>query len=210
MLDYQRVGVGTDRTRMDGGAIVPPAMVRTMSLGRIEGARTVPEEGGLSRDETFDLLRNRRRRDVVRYLASAGRTVTLSELAEHIAARENDVSIEELDYSQRKRVYVALYQTHLPKLDRANVLDYESGRGKVALSERAAELRPYLDDGADDELSGSFDRFSLWLGATGAGAVLIAHVVALLSLSLRLSLFSSLLAVLLFVSIVSVVSERDF
>jgi len=38
------------------------------------------------------------------------------DIAEQLAAWENDVEIPEVTYKQRKRVYTALHQSHLPKL----------------------------------------------------------------------------------------------
>lgn len=185
----------------------------SVERGTVAALKPSPDDDGdtLPKNERFDLLRNRRRRDVLRYLIAADRTVTLPELAEHIAALENDVAIEELDYSQRKRVYVALYQTHLPKLDRANVLDYESGRGNITVAERISELEPYLDDGPSSatDAFGRTGRFYLQLGATGGGAVLIAHAAVLQSPSLPLSLLSSLLIVFLLVSFIHTFSERE-
>jgi hypothetical protein len=48
---------------------------------------------------------------------------TLSDLAEHIAANENDCTLHELDRAERKRVYVSLYQTHLDRLENAGVIE---------------------------------------------------------------------------------------
>ena len=106
----------------------------------------------LSKDVIFEVLKNRRRRDVLEYLQSEGGTVTLAELAEQIAAWENDIEVAELNSTQRKRVYVALYQTHLPKMDDAGIVEYDRDRGNVTLSENADLLRMYLsDDFATDD-----------------------------------------------------------
>jgi len=50
----------------------------------------------LSKDVIFELLKNRRRREVLAYLLDADETVTLGELAEQIAAWENDTDINAL------------------------------------------------------------------------------------------------------------------
>ncbi len=123
----------------------------------------------LTKDQIFELLKNRRRRDVLEYLMSVDRTATLSELAEHIAAWENDIDVEALDSSQRKRVYVALYQTHLPKMDKAGIVDYDQDRGKITLSENAAVLEAYLDRADGDD---TWNRRYVALSA--AGVVLVA------------------------------------
>lgn len=92
----------------------------------------------------FDLLSNSRRRMVIFYLGTPGTEMTVAELAEAIAARENDTDIEAITYKQRKRVYVSLYQTHLPRLADAEIVRYEKDAGTVGLTERAAELESFL------------------------------------------------------------------
>ena len=79
--------------------------------------------------------------------------MTLSDLAEHIAAIENDTTVQALNSQQRKRVYVGLYQSHLPKLDDLGVVAFNQSRGHVELGPRAAQLDRYLtiDDEAPDD-----------------------------------------------------------
>jgi hypothetical protein len=100
----------------------------------------------LSLSTTFELLKNRRRRETISYLLSHEETSTLSDLAEHIAAMENDIEIIELSSDQRKRVYIGLYQCHLPKLDKAGVVDFDKNRGTVVLNTQVTDqLIPYLE-----------------------------------------------------------------
>jgi hypothetical protein len=99
----------------------------------------------LSLSTTFELLKNRRRRETIAYLLEHDGTSTLSDLAEHIAALENGIEIVELSSDQRKRVYIGLYQCHLPKLDKAGVIDFDKNRGTVVLNPSVADqLVPYL------------------------------------------------------------------
>lgn len=98
----------------------------------------------LSLDVIFELLRVSRRREVLWYLQEHEGTARLDELAEYIAAKENDIEIAELTSSQRKRVYIGLYQCHLPKMDDAGVIDYEQARGDIELRPTAKQLYPYL------------------------------------------------------------------
>jgi hypothetical protein len=101
--------------------------------------------GDLPLDDVFDLLRNQRRRGVLQYLRdSTDGTATLDELAEHIAAKENDVEIEQLTSSQRKRVYIGLYQCHLPKMDELGVIEYNQSRGRIDLQD-ISQIVPFLD-----------------------------------------------------------------
>nr|WP_247730860.1 hypothetical protein [Halovivax limisalsi] len=95
------------------------------------------------RGDVFDLLSNRRRRYAIHYCKQADGPVTLGELAEQVAAWELEKEIAALTSAERKRVYTALQQTHLPTLERANVIEFEDH--SVELTEEAAELEVYLD-----------------------------------------------------------------
>jgi transcription elongation GreA/GreB family factor len=44
-------------------------------------------------DQVFEILKNRRRREVVKYLNERDESVSLSDLAEHVAAIENDTTV---------------------------------------------------------------------------------------------------------------------
>lgn len=98
----------------------------------------------LSEDLIFDVLKNRRRRYTLHFLKRQDRPVELSELAEQVAAWENDKTVAELNANERKSVYTSLYQTHLPKLADAGIVEYNRNRGVVELSENAAQLEGYL------------------------------------------------------------------
>jgi DNA-binding transcriptional ArsR family regulator len=98
----------------------------------------------LTADEVFGILSSDRRRMVLSYLREHGPSGTMDELAEQIAAWENDVAIDELTSQQRKRVYVSLYQTHLPKLAEAEIVDYDVDEGTVQLTELATEIDAFL------------------------------------------------------------------
>ena len=130
----------------------------------------------LSKDVIFELLKNRRRREVLSYLLEAEETVTLGELAEQIAAWENDTDVNALSSDQRKRVYVALYQTHLPKMDDAGIVDYDQDRGLITLADNADLLVMYLDTDAHKR-----DRWDRVYGALSVlgGAILLGAVAGL-------------------------------
>jgi hypothetical protein len=109
------------------------------------------EDEDFSLDDAFDVLRNRRRRDILKHLAAADdNTATLSDLAEQVAAKENGIDRSELTSTQRKRVYIGLYQCHLPKMDDLGVIDYDQDRGTVVL-ENGSKLLSYLPDTAEDD-----------------------------------------------------------
>lgn len=104
----------------------------------------------LSRDRVFDILSSPRRRYVLYFLRTEESPIQLTDLAEHVAAWENDTTVEELSSQQRKRVYVSLYQTHLPKLAEAGLVEYDDDSGEVAVAGKTSEIDPYLGDTPDD------------------------------------------------------------
>jgi hypothetical protein len=123
----------------------------------------------LSRDLVFDVLKNRRRRYALHYMRHADDSVQLSELAEQVAAWENDITVEAITAAERKRVYTALYQSHLPKLDDAGIVDYNQNRGIVELSEAAEQLDVYLDLDAQPDIP--WANWYLGLAVAGLGLV---------------------------------------
>lgn len=109
------------------------------------------EDSSLTKDEVFEVLYNRRRREVLSYMRETDGTATVSDLAEQIAAKENDTAVQQLSSYERKRVYVGLYQNHLPMMDEVGVVAYDKNRGTVKLRSSITELEPYLDDTPDSE-----------------------------------------------------------
>lgn len=103
-----------------------------------------PEREGLPLDVVYDILKNKRRRFVLLYLESVEGSVTIGELAERIAAYENDLPVEGLNAQQRKRVYIGLYQCHLPKMADAGLIEFNQNRGKVELEEHGADLIDFM------------------------------------------------------------------
>ena len=115
----------------------------TQSAGSARaGTRDDPEP--LTKDVIFDILKNRRRRRVLGYLRER-RTSTLSDVAEHVAALENGKDVGDLTSSERKRVYVGLYQCHLPRMSDAGVIDFDRARGTIELRESTSQVFPHLD-----------------------------------------------------------------
>ncbi|MFC4553065.1 MULTISPECIES: DUF7344 domain-containing protein [Halorussus] len=142
--------------------------VATKQVADVTDAESETEEvADLSRDLVFDVLKNRRRRYALHYLRRAEETVQLSELAEQVAAWENDTTIDAISAAERKRVYTALYQSHLPKLDDAGIVDYNQNRGIVELSGAAEQLDVYLDLDAKPDIAWSNWYLGLAVGGIG-------------------------------------------
>ena len=150
------------------------------------------EQAPIGFDQLFEILKNQRRRRVLRYLIEDDDGgVTLDELAEEIAARETGKDVRQITSQERKRVYVGLYQCHLPKMDDYGAIAYNKPRGKIETADQTDLFERYLsvEDDADD--SGWTEYHSMLslvaavvlvvpvvLGAIGSNTVL--HVVTAL------------------------------
>lgn len=86
------------------------------------------------RDLLFGVLRNPRRIAVLRYLENAG-SVSLGELAKHVAAELQDEEPDQVSDQQRKKAYISLYQAHLPKIANAGMIDFSKSEGRVEPAE---------------------------------------------------------------------------
>ena len=116
-------------------------------------------------DQVYDTLKNSRRRQVLQYLHEGTGEASLGDLAEEIAAIENDTSVDAVTTDQRKRTYVGLYQCHLPKMADAEIVDFEKNRGTVKLGPKADQLEPYLGQTRDL----SWYRLYSWVTAAAVG-----------------------------------------
>lgn len=118
----------------------------------------------LPKDELFHLLANQRRRSTLRYLNEHDEPAEMRELAEWVAARENETTVAGLRSKERQRVYIALYQIHLPQLAEHDVIEYNQSRGIIHRTELADLLSPYLDSEPNEAMH---DGSAMTLPATG-------------------------------------------
>lgn len=116
-----------------------------------ESADSPSEEPAFSKDEIFHLLQNERRRMVLRYLRGTEGAVRMRDVAEQVAAWEHDTTVEELTSTQRQRVYIPLYQSHLSKLDDAGLIEYQQNRGIVERQPLADRVDQYLELDSSEE-----------------------------------------------------------
>lgn len=114
-----------------------------MSLTSRVLGRDQPPTIGASTADAVNVLKNQRRRHVIDILADADGPMTVSDLAEQLAARENDKPRRQLSSDERKRAYVGLYQHHLDILEDA---------GAIAPRSRRQPVRPGPDLAGYDEL----------------------------------------------------------
>ena len=169
----------------------------------------------LTEDQVFHLLQNQRRRWVLKYLEGREGQVRMRDVAEQVAAWEHDTTVQALTSKQRQRVYIPLYQNHLPKLDEEGIIEYNQSRGIVERADLADQLEPYLDpfegetDG--DEPDVAFPWELSYLGVAGVGTlVMTGKTLGLPVLAAAPGLLVGTLILLLFVvtTALHVASER--
>ncbi|MFW5905545.1 MAG: DUF7344 domain-containing protein [archaeon] len=141
-------------------------MVSTASGGVGDAA------SGPSEDDLFEVLSNRRRRYAVHAIKQEGEAVELGDVAERVASWEYDVAESELSYDERKRVYTALQQSHLPKMDDAGIVAYDKERGVIEPQPALEDADVYLDIVQGREIPWS----QYYLGLSGVMAALVAAV----------------------------------
>lgn len=84
-------------------------------------------------DELFTVLKNHRRRMIVRLLRDIT-PLTPREIAGYIAVAESDSihSLEHVDADHRHAIYTTVYQSHLPKLTDTDIVAYDLQEKTVA------------------------------------------------------------------------------
>ncbi len=174
---------------IDGGR--PPAIQGS-------SAENDGSERGLSIDEVCHLLQNERRRNVLEYLRRTEDQVEMREIAEEVAAEENDTSVDQLHHDDRKRVYIALYQVHLPKMDDSGIIEYDQDRGTVRKTAAANQVYRAMDavNGKEPEPSAN-DWERPGLNWPLVSVAVVSGVVVALVAGLSLGLYELVLAVLI-------------
>jgi len=124
----------------------------------------------VSEDRLFDVLSNQRRRFAVHLLQQDRRdAVAIGDMAEQIAAWENEIDTAEITGGQRKRVYTALQQSHLPKMDDAGVVEFNKDRGVVEPTPILENVDVYLDVVEGREIPWS----DYYVGLSGVAVALV-------------------------------------
>ncbi|WP_224271112.1 DUF7344 domain-containing protein [Haloprofundus salinisoli] len=111
---------------------------------------TSAPSGGLTQGELFDTLCNQRRLGIIRHLRANGGASELSPLVDHVAAAENDKQPDELARAERRRVYISLYQTHLPMLEERGIIEWDRSDNVVSLRP-SSNVEKYLGHGAESK-----------------------------------------------------------
>ena len=135
------------------------------------GVDTEGDDGFPTEDQVFDVLANRRRRFALHALRRGEATVDIGTLAEQIAAWENHTDPSSVTSTERKRVYTALQQSHLPRMDEAGMVKFDKRAGTVDVTDAAEEIDVYLDVVRGREIPWS----AYYVGLSGlSGTILLA------------------------------------
>jgi DNA-binding transcriptional ArsR family regulator len=159
----------------------------------------------LSRDQLFDILSSPRRRYVLYYLREQGDPIELTALAEKLAAWQDNTALEDVSPQDRKRMYVSLYQTHIPKLEEAGLITYDPDSGEISLVEEQSAVDHYLNESGNDR---PWHWYYLGLTVTNIG--LLGGVLAgAVQISLPLTVGIAIGSVLLLAAVHTLASRRD-
>lgn len=137
---------------------------------------TTPEPNDL-----LEILSNRRRRLLWRLLKQESGELGLNDASRRIAALENGIEPEDVDYDQRKSVYNSLRQFHCEKMDEAGLVDFDK---------REAVVRPGTE--LPEELTITVEPNTGNVLGQIVGSLTIASVIVLGSWGLGLPVFGSL------------------
>ena len=182
------------------------------------GTRAVPEvstEPELSKDKIFHLLQTPRRRHVLRYLKENGGVAEMRDIAEQVAAWENETTVQALTSDERQRVYIPLYQSHLPKLDEEGIIEYNQSRGTVERTKLADQLDQYLtvekETEDEEEPTQQISWGSYYLGVSVFSTILLAGAVLgapILTAAPSVVIGGSIVAMFSLVTLAQMMAER--
>jgi hypothetical protein len=94
----------------------------------------------VTHSDLFDVLSNERRRILLSVLPDQSTPVDAADLARTVAAREESSAPEDVSAELVRDVHVTLHHVHLPKLDDAELLEYDAPAGDV----RSVSLEGFL------------------------------------------------------------------
>lgn len=146
--------------------------------------------------DVFDLLASSRRRLLLESLLAHDDAAPLRQLSREIAAHEADSSPAAVDTDEIRRVYISLYQTHVPLLERNGIVAYDADDRVVSLEKRPDEVLPAAGGPTPDRW---WPVYCTVL-AVALGSLTVGHVVQLSPVSRTLvAAFTGLSAVALVV-----------
>ena len=109
--------------------------------------QTEPDSNGESpsTDDLYYILANKRRRYALHHLQQVDGRVDFGEMAEQIAAWEYGKTRREVTSNERKYVYSALQQRHLPKMHDIGLVEFNKRDGTVEPTAVLDEIDVYAE-----------------------------------------------------------------
>lgn len=101
-------------------------MVERLRLDRVETPEFL--------DTIYALLASSHRRNVLHYLMTHRKPVSVHRLATEVAAIEHDVAPEDVTDDQYDDEFLSLKHTHLPMLDDTGVITWDRDAERIALT----------------------------------------------------------------------------
>lgn len=98
----------------------------------------------LDLDAVFDALSVERRRHVLSILSEQEAPVTLADLADEVAVRENEARIDDIPSEDVERIYLDLYHSHIPKLGEIGAIERDEEENLVTPTEVVDRIDAYL------------------------------------------------------------------
>lgn len=111
--------------------------------GSPEFEDTTPKS--LTTDQAFDLLGDATRRRAVVALCDMDKAMALDDLATAVVERAPEGASQDISEERRKRAAASLHHCHLPKLDDAGVVEYDSVRNWVEPTPLTDALDPFFE-----------------------------------------------------------------
>ena len=123
----------------------------------------------MNQSKVLNIVQNSRRRELLNVLNDLGGECSLREAVRRIAEKESD---GDYDSKLRKSILVSLTQTHLPKMERLDIIDYDKAKDTVRLQEVPTDLRVVLEVVEKGDIPWSVYYLFLSLLGLGMGFVL--------------------------------------
>ena len=126
----------------------------------------------LSEDTIYEALSNRRRRYAIHAIKREECPLDAAELSTYVTAWEQRIEPDEVEYADRKSVYGALTRTHLPKLDDAGIIEYDSETKHIEPTDAFNDVEIHMEVLKGREIP----WHQYYLGLSGLAVVLLLAV----------------------------------
>lgn len=98
----------------------------------------------LSKSRAFELVKDERRRHVVRLVRTADHTYNLDDLAIDVAAKLNGGAPDDVATGTKQKLAVTLLHHDLPQLDEQDIVDVDTAARTVDSGENIGDLSPLV------------------------------------------------------------------